>query len=187
MRALWIHHPDDTPAVARGDEYLWGPNILVAPVTDTRFTARAIYLPARALVRVLVGASRWMAAANSSGRSIWRPCRSTFAPARSCPWARSSNTRMKRSTVRSRFRSTPAPTANSWSTKTTAFPSLIARGDWMGLDLRWDDKAKRLSIELAEGSRMRPPLDRQLELRVMPDGKAPHRRVFTGKKLEVTL
>ena len=59
-------------------------------------------------------------------------------------------------------------------------------GDWMGLDFRWDDKARRLSLELAEGSRMRPPLERSLEVRLMPDGK-PRSVVFTGKKLDVTL
>jgi hypothetical protein len=55
----------------------------------------------------------------------------------------------------------------------------------MGLDLRWDDKARRLSVELASGSRMRPPLERPLELRLMPDGQ-PRSVVFTGKKLEET-
>src|SRR6185437_4642128 len=28
MRALWLHYPEDATAVARGDEYLWGPSIL---------------------------------------------------------------------------------------------------------------------------------------------------------------
>ena len=34
IRALWLHDADDTVGRARGDEYLWGPNILVAPVTE---------------------------------------------------------------------------------------------------------------------------------------------------------
>ena len=58
-------------------------------------------------------------------------------------------------------------------------------GDWMGLDLSWNDAGKRLSIQLAEGSRMRPPLERTLELRMMPDGAA-RSAVFTGQKLEVS-
>ncbi len=58
-------------------------------------------------------------------------------------------------------------------------------GDWMGLDLSWDDSRKRLSIQLAEGSRMRPPLERKLDLRMMPDSAA-RSAVFTGKKLEVS-
>ena len=34
----------------------------------------------------------------------------------------------------------------------------------MGIDLAWDDQARKLSLRLAEGSRMRPPLDRKLEV-----------------------
>src|SRR5262249_24911524 len=33
MRALWLHSPEDSTAVARGDEFLWGRDLLVAPVT----------------------------------------------------------------------------------------------------------------------------------------------------------
>ena len=45
MRALWLHYPDDPAAVARGDEYLWGRDILVAPVTEKGATSRKVYLP----------------------------------------------------------------------------------------------------------------------------------------------
>ena len=30
MRALWLHDPADPAAVGRGDEYLWGADMLVA-------------------------------------------------------------------------------------------------------------------------------------------------------------
>jgi alpha-glucosidase (family GH31 glycosyl hydrolase) len=45
MRALWLHYPDDPAAVARGDEYLYGREILVAPVTEKGATSRTVYLP----------------------------------------------------------------------------------------------------------------------------------------------
>src|SRR5436853_1138037 len=45
MRALWLHHSDDPAAVARGDEYLWGRDILVAPVVEKGATSRRLYLP----------------------------------------------------------------------------------------------------------------------------------------------
>ena len=45
MRALWLHYPDDREAVACGDEYLWGRNILVAPVVEKGATSRRVYLP----------------------------------------------------------------------------------------------------------------------------------------------
>ena len=45
IRALWLHHPDDAAAVARGDEYLYGPDILVAPVVEKGAAMRSVYLP----------------------------------------------------------------------------------------------------------------------------------------------
>src|SRR5438093_3655588 len=45
VRALWMHYPDDRVAVARGDQYLWGRDIMVAPVVEKGSTSRHVYLP----------------------------------------------------------------------------------------------------------------------------------------------
>ncbi len=46
MRALFMDFPHD-PAVSNiGDEYMLGPDLLVAPVTDQGVTSRTVYLPA---------------------------------------------------------------------------------------------------------------------------------------------
>src|SRR5215469_16203861 len=45
LRSLWFHDPGDSIAAARGDEYLWGPSILVAPVVKKAATSRSVYLP----------------------------------------------------------------------------------------------------------------------------------------------
>src|SRR4029077_16733610 len=45
MRALWLHYPSDAAAVARGDEYLWGPDVLGAPGVEKAATTRRVYLP----------------------------------------------------------------------------------------------------------------------------------------------
>jgi alpha-glucosidase/alpha-D-xyloside xylohydrolase len=45
LRSLWLHYPGDPPAVACGDEYLWGPYMLVAPVVEKGASARKLYLP----------------------------------------------------------------------------------------------------------------------------------------------
>ncbi|HXJ96440.1 MAG TPA: TIM-barrel domain-containing protein [Terriglobia bacterium] len=45
MRALWLHYPNDSRAVEHSDEYLWGRDILVAPVTEGGATKREVYLP----------------------------------------------------------------------------------------------------------------------------------------------
>ncbi|HVT80385.1 MAG TPA: TIM-barrel domain-containing protein, partial [Phycisphaerae bacterium] len=46
MRALLLAYPNDPVAVPLGDEYLWGPDILVAPVIERGATQRHLYLPA---------------------------------------------------------------------------------------------------------------------------------------------
>jgi alpha-glucosidase/alpha-D-xyloside xylohydrolase len=45
MRALWLHYPGDPRARAVGDEYLWGRDILVAPVYEKGAVRRSLYLP----------------------------------------------------------------------------------------------------------------------------------------------
>jgi alpha-glucosidase/alpha-D-xyloside xylohydrolase len=46
MRALWLHYPDDPVARGLGSEYLWGRDLLIAPVFEKGATSRAVYLPA---------------------------------------------------------------------------------------------------------------------------------------------
>jgi alpha-glucosidase/alpha-D-xyloside xylohydrolase len=46
MRALWLHYPDDKQALVQSQEYLWGRDMLIAPVYEKGATTRDVYLPA---------------------------------------------------------------------------------------------------------------------------------------------
>jgi len=46
MRALFMDFPNDPKVADLGDEYMFGPAFLVAPVTEQGATSRAVYLPA---------------------------------------------------------------------------------------------------------------------------------------------
>ncbi|MEZ0243777.1 MAG: DUF5110 domain-containing protein, partial [Sphingomonas sp.] len=46
MRALFMDFPDDPNVMNIGDEYMFGPAFLVAPVTEQGRTSRRVYLPA---------------------------------------------------------------------------------------------------------------------------------------------
>jgi alpha-glucosidase/alpha-D-xyloside xylohydrolase len=46
MRAMWIHYPRDGRARGVGDQFLWGRDLLVAPVYTKGATDRDVYLPA---------------------------------------------------------------------------------------------------------------------------------------------
>ena len=45
MRAMWLHYPDDPRAVENGRQYLWGRDLLIAPVYEKGATSREVYLP----------------------------------------------------------------------------------------------------------------------------------------------
>jgi alpha-glucosidase (family GH31 glycosyl hydrolase) len=45
MRAMWLHYPDDVRARGLGTQFLWGRDLLVAPVFTKGATSREVYLP----------------------------------------------------------------------------------------------------------------------------------------------
>jgi alpha-glucosidase (family GH31 glycosyl hydrolase) len=45
MRPLWLHYPTDAKARGLGSEYLWGRDLLIAPVFQQGATTRNVYLP----------------------------------------------------------------------------------------------------------------------------------------------
>jgi alpha-glucosidase (family GH31 glycosyl hydrolase) len=184
MRALWLHHPDDAAAVACGDEYLWGPNILVAPVFAPRFEVRRVYLP-RGLWYDF-----WSGQPVKGGREFKRQFELDTMPL----YVRAGTILplgpVKQFTGEAvdgplTLQIYPGADGQFLVYEDDGVSFAHRHGDWMGLDLQWDDRAKRLSIELAEGSRMRPPLERKLELKIMPDGPT-RPAVFTGKKLDLS-
>ncbi len=67
MRPLYYYNFADSAALRADDEYLWGDNLLVAPVTTQGATARMLYLPA----------GKWYSLANNSvvdgGKMISQP------------------------------------------------------------------------------------------------------------------
>ena len=46
MRALWLHYPNDPKVRGLATEYLWGRDLLIAPVFQPNASTRAVYLPA---------------------------------------------------------------------------------------------------------------------------------------------
>ena len=45
MRAIWLHYPNDAKAAGIGSQYLWGRDLLIAPVFKKGATTRDVYLP----------------------------------------------------------------------------------------------------------------------------------------------
>ena len=128
MRALWLHHPDDPQAAARGDQFLWGRDMLVSPVVEKGATSRRLYLP-RGNWFDFWTEERVAGGREIDRRSIWRRCRSTFAPGAILPLG--ADQAVRRGTGRGSAvdrRVSRAPTARSPCTKTTGRRSTIGEG-----------------------------------------------------------
>jgi alpha-glucosidase (family GH31 glycosyl hydrolase) len=56
------------------------------------------------------------------------------------------------------------------------------KGQWMGIQMSWNDARKTLALRLAVGSRMLPPAKRELRVKM---GDVTKPAVFDGHNLEV--
>ncbi len=185
VRAMWLHHPNDPIAVARGDQYLWGSHILVAPVVEKNATSRRVYLPRG------IWFDFWTGDRVDGGKEIDRAVDLATIPLYVRAGAILPMGPVKQYTdepVDSPLSITVYPGADGafdvFEDDGRSFE--YRRGGWMGLSMRWLDRSRRLSLTLTPGSRMRPPLVRELEVRVA--GQSEVRRIrFTGAAVRLTL
>jgi alpha-D-xyloside xylohydrolase len=68
MRTLFYEFPQDAPSWDVADEYLFGPDLLVAPVMEAGVTERAVYLPAGA-----TWTNAWSGETFSGGQTVSVP------------------------------------------------------------------------------------------------------------------
>jgi alpha-glucosidase len=185
VRAMWLHHPDDPSATSRGDQYFWGRDLLIAPVVEKGAVSRRVYLPPGAWFDF------WTEERIEGAREIDRGVDLATMPIHVRAGAILPMGPVKQFTAQQ----TEGPLS------ITVYPGAdgrfemfeddgrsfdYQRGNWMGLLMRWDDGARRLTLSLAEGSRMRPPLARGVEVRVAGQ-KTVHRATFTGRPLALAL
>ena len=185
IRAMWLHYPDDRVAVARGDQYLWGRDILVAPVVEKGATSRRLYLP-RGLWYDF-----WTEVSVQGGREFERPVDLETMPL----FVRAGAIVPTQGRKQYTEEQTTAPLTIS------VFPGAdgsftmyeddgksfeYRKGDWMGLALRWNNATRQLTLSRAPGSRLRPAAGRALEIRV--GGSTRTQAVtFKGTPMTVTI
>jgi alpha-glucosidase/alpha-D-xyloside xylohydrolase len=185
LRALWLHDPDDHQGRARGDEFLWGPNVLVAPVTEKGATTRRLYLPRGRWYDL------WTGEPVEGGREFDRAVDLATVPL----YVRA-GTVLPMGPVRQftgevvdgplTLRIYPGADGRFRLYEDDGISFAYRRGDWMGIDLAWDDRGRRLTLRLTEGSRMRPPQERPIQVERVGEGSARSAR-FTGRPLELSL
>jgi alpha-glucosidase/alpha-D-xyloside xylohydrolase len=192
VRALWLHYPGDPGAVARGDEYLWGRDLLVAPVVEKGATSRRLYLPTGTWFDFwtqerVEGAST----GSGQGREIERAVDLETMPLYVRAGAIVPMGPVKQYTsevVAGPLSVTVYPGADGafelFEDDGRSFD--YRRGAWMGLSFRWSDRARRLSIALTPGSRMRTPLVRDIEVQLAGEPRVQSVK-FSGRPVSVVL
>jgi alpha-glucosidase/alpha-D-xyloside xylohydrolase len=185
VRALWLHYPDDKTAAARGDEYLWGPDMLVAPVVEKGATTRQVYLPAGDWIDF------WTEQRVAGGREIARDVDLATMPIY----------------VRAGAIIPMGPVKQYVDEPVADPPSLVVypgadgaasiyeddgksfdyrRGEWMRIAMSWRDRTRELTLRIADGARMLPPTSRTFQVRVA-GSPAMRTVVFTGSPVVVRL
>jgi alpha-glucosidase/alpha-D-xyloside xylohydrolase len=185
MRALWLHHADDPTASARGDQFLWGQHVLVSPVVEKGATVRRVYLPKG------VWFDFWTEERIEGGKEIERTVDLETMPLH----------------VRQGTILPMGPVKQYLDEKVDGPLSLVIypgadgtfslyeddgrsfdyrKGAWMGMDIAWSNSTRRLTLNLAPGSRMLSPARRNIDVRIAGE-KTVKPVVFEGKTVDVRL
>jgi alpha-glucosidase/alpha-D-xyloside xylohydrolase len=185
VRAMWLHYPDDPQAVLRGDQYLWGRDILVAPVTTRAATSRRVYLPRGRWFDF------WTSEPHDGGREIDRAVDLDTMPLFVRAGAILPIGPVKQytaETVDEPLTLQIYPGADGAATiyEDDGTTYEFERGEWMGIEARWTEARRQLDLRLARGSKMRPPLARHLRVRL--EGGADTRDLtFSGNATSIRL
>ena len=183
VRALWLHYPDDPKAVACGDQYLWGRSLLVAPVVEKGAISRSVYLPLGAWYDF------WTGEQIEGGREISRKVDLETLPlyvrAGSIlplgPVKQHAEEQVDEPLSISIY---PGENASFLLYEDDGSSFNYRKGEWMGLQLDWNNAQRRLTVRLADGSRMLSPLTRHLDIKLNQIVK---RVTFSGRPVAVSL
>jgi hypothetical protein len=183
IRALWLHYADDAAAVGRGDEYLWGRDLLVAPVTEKGAVARHLYLPRGHWYDF------WTEEKIVGGREMSRPVDLATMPlyvraGAVIPFGPVKQYTGEKVDAPLTLQVYPGADGSFTLYEDDGVTFNYRKGEWMKIQIVWDDSRRRLTMRLAPGSRMRAPQRRDLEVRVAPE-KTSRAVIFSGRPLEV--
>jgi alpha-glucosidase/alpha-D-xyloside xylohydrolase len=188
MRALWLHYPDDATAVARGDQYLWGRDILVAPVVEKGATERRLYLPRGHWYDF------WTEEKIDGGREVSRAVDLATMPlyvrAGSIipigPVKQYAAERVDGPLTLVIYPGEPGADATFALYEDDGATFNYRHGEFMRIETIWNDSRRSLTLRLAKGSRTLPPLKRHIEVRLAGE-KATRSIAFEGRPVEVQI
>jgi alpha-glucosidase/alpha-D-xyloside xylohydrolase len=181
MRSMWLHYPNEKKARAIGDQYLWGRDLLIAPVYKKGATSREVYLPAGKWY------DWWTGEVETGGRTVQRAVDLATMPIYVRGGAIVPFDPIRQYTSQVVDQPTTLKIYQGADGQTTLYDddgiSLdYLKGSSVEIRIQWDDVAKRLTIEpQAKGSPKRT-----FKIELIPDGRTKEIR-YTGQRLEVSL
>ena len=181
MRALWLHYPDDPIAVARGDQFLWGSDILVAPVVEQGATLRQVYLPRGGWFDF------WTNERHEGGQEILRKVDLETMPLYVRAGAILPLGPVKQYTGEQTDQPTnisiyPGADGTFLLYQDDGRSFKYRKGEWQGIEMAWRDASRTLTMRLAKGSRMLTGHGDRFEVKL---GAAQKSMTFTGHPMEV--
>jgi alpha-glucosidase len=190
IRAMWLHYPHDPTAVARGDQYLYGRDILVAPVVQKGATSRSVYLPRGSSSREF-WFDIWTETRQEGGREITRQVDLATIPLYVRAGAILPMDPVRQHTaerVGRPMRLTIYPGQDGKSTVYVDDGETFdyRKGKCAHIDIEWSNSHRQLHLRLREGSELIPQARIHFEARVA--GEAPHKDLFfEGHPLSIRL
>jgi alpha-glucosidase/alpha-D-xyloside xylohydrolase len=185
IRAMWLHYPGDAKAVGMGDQYLYGRDILVAPVFEKSAASRAVYLPRGTWYDF------WTREKLEGGREITRKVDLETIPLYVRAGAIVPMGPVKQYTwekVDGPMTVWVYPGADgtfSWyEDDGTSFN--FRNGELMRVNLAWSNSQRRLTMRLVNGSKMLAPQRRGIVVRVAGESVS-RNATFDGRPVDIQL
>jgi alpha-glucosidase (family GH31 glycosyl hydrolase) len=153
IRALWFHDPKDGRAVERGDEYLFGRDLLVAPVVEKSAEARTLYLPRGTWYDF------WTAEKHEGGREITQKVDLGTLPlyiraGAVIPMGPIKQHVAEESHLPITLVIAPGASSESYLYQDDGESFNFRNGESMRLVMQWNDPERRLTLRLAPGRRL---------------------------------
>ena len=179
MRSLWLHYPKDKQARGTGDEYLWGRDMLIAPVYKEGATSREVYLPAGKWY------DWWTGKPETGGRTVQRAVDLATMPIYVRAGAIVPIDPIRQYTGQKVDEPTTLKIYRGANGEYTLYDDDGISLDYLEGDsaqtlIKWDDASKTLSIEPA--SKLKASHTFKIEL--IPDGVT-KKIQYTGQRLEL--
>src|SRR5580700_3941188 len=168
MRPLLLHFPNDPRSVECSDQYLWGKSVLVAPVVEKAATERRVYLPQGGWYDF------WTNERIEGGREITRPVDLETLPlyvraGSILPLGPVKQFAVEKVDQPLSVFIYPGGDSSFLLYEDDGSSFNYRKGQWMGIQMDWHDADRTLTLRLAPGSRMLPPLRRNLQVKLLEE------------------